>query len=315
MLIGSRWNPKGPSLNQLDEYVLSLSGIRVRLLCPESNNLVHRGGVGKLSLNIYDKSIYEEDKDESECPLELGLIGKNWVFRGLPVVDGKLGDLSMNISLSYLPLYKSLFRPRRLECAIERYIYMANVYATSGYCRVNYAKESVKGTDWARYTCYGEPDEKTCCYQALWQTPISDEHLLTLRFTQTLEVDNKALRAAYDKLIMTIMNSVHIELPSDIQQQKAAVKAAYPYESFPEYLPPYEFERYEPTARLDVIRQVSADFNHDSSIPDEIFDQKVEEIIAAQDKKAENTHQKVIDEHLRFEALEAEDYQQYLLTR
>ncbi len=315
-LIGTRRDPKGPNLTQLKKHQFVLSGIKINISSPLSNHPRHRGGEEASPINIYDRTSFGET-EEPEDPIELGLLGRKWVYKGLPIFDwNKLGDMSMNISVSRIPEFRSLFRPRRLECAIERYILLSRLFATSGYSRFNYNHQTINGIDWANYLCYPDEDEDKHEYnsfQTVWQTSITDEHLLTVRFTQSPCAKDSGLMRAYAKLMEVIMSSITIKLPQDIQALKTEVQEAYPYESFPTFMPPYIFERFEPRDKFEVIDEVAASYNFETSdIPRAVFTKQVEEIMTTESKKKEDIRQQVLKEHLRFEELEGEDYQRYL---
>jgi len=313
-LIGTRWNPKGPSTKHMKEHLFFLSGVEIQIKAPLSNNIVSPGRELDAPLNIYDRSTYVDKSEEKPgAVLEYYLLGRNWYFAGLPIIDGaNFGIISMGFTVSYMPEFASLFRPRRFECAIERYISSSScLYPTSGHSRVEYARQMINGVDWGNHVCHIEEDESSA-FQTVWHTPVSDDHLLTIEFTQSACAKGSGLMRAYAKLMKTIMDSVTIKLPQDIQSLKTEVQKAYPYESFPTFMPPYVFEQFEPRDESDVIRKVSFDNGHDFSIPDHIFDKEVEDIIAAENKKQVDVHQQVLKSHLRFEELEAEDHQCYL---
>ncbi len=312
-IFGTKKQPKGPNLRELEEYKIDLSGISIRLKMPYSNVRPYFEKQYRQSKNLYDKSIYHSSKHNDPLkPPELGLVVNGWRYKGFTLFDNELGRMLLDISVAHMPDFCSLFRQRRFECAIERYIYLTELYSAAGKSRINFESQNINNIDWAHYECHASEDA-SIGFQSVWQTPLTDEHLLTVFFSQSGEFAKTGLKIAFSDLMNMIMSSLSIEWPEDILRQKNDVKNSYPCESFPENLPLYKCEYYDPIDGLDLARKVSAKYNHEIT-PDmqESFDAEVSQLEELEKQKQQATHQKNLDHHMRFEELEAEDRKRYL---
>ncbi len=311
-LFGTRKKPKGPLLDKTCTLNVNMSGVSLSLAYPESNDWVYQK-IEDLtgSINLYDTSNFEKEDDEP-CSLSTCMLSRiYWVFQGLPFFSGDyIGRLGMAVSIFHMPTFTSLFKQRRFQCAMERYNYKTSVKNLSIESVSNYNQHTINGTDWANYESH---TEDSTVFQTVWQTPITDEHLLTIRFSQDGDFNKSGLKAAFSKVIDLVMNNVKLELPNDIKTRKEEIERKFPYESLPKSLPPYEFEYYYPTNVLDLVRKVSAKYNHEIT-PDMQgnFDAEVSRLEELEKQKQQATHQKNLDHHMRFEQLEAEDRKRYL---
>ena len=306
-LIGTRKNPKGPDLRNLETHLFNLSGTRVKFRAPAHyHDAIGATPPHKENVNLYEQDLFdrldEEDLAEPPSyPLEL----KYWRFKGVPILDGTgvLGDMRLHVSIQHLPEFISLFRPLHLECAVERCIYSSpNAYKNSGQCRLDWQVREINGSDWVGYRSHHLTTDEGCGYESVWHTPITDEHLLTVRFNQGIGKKRTRLAEVYEKIIDLVMGSVKIQLSSDAKAQQAYIKQLYPDERLSEYLPPYQFEEIELLEELDLINLISAENNHDLSIPDDIFDAQVQQKDQEQRRRAEETRSKILASHLRFKA-------------
>src|SRR5690606_14272307 len=138
------------------------------------------------------------------------------------------------------------------------------------------------------------------CYESVWHTPITDQHLLTVRYDQVISKKRTRLAETYQNIIKLVMNSFTIQLSQDAQAQQAAVKAQHPDERLSEFLPPYEFETVDLLERLELINLVSEENNHDMSISDDVFVAQVQQKDRDQKQQAKNVKEQILKSHLRF---------------
>lgn len=308
-LIGTRKFPKGPNLRHLERHDFNLSGTRLTFSAPEYyHDVIAESPSNGKTFNLYDERLFGrlEAQDADEPPV-LWLQFKRWRFKGIPLIDGTgvLGDMTLETTVSHMPEFESLFRPRHMEGAIERHIYSSpNSYKISGECRQRWTIKTINDMEWISYQSTGYAGFRNAeeCYETVWHTPITDQHLLTVRFDQVIRKKRTRLAEVYEKIIDLVMGSVKIQLSSDAKAQQAYIKQLYPDERLSEYLPPYQFEEIELLEELDLINLVSAENNHDLSIPDDIFDAQVQQKDQEQRRRAEETRSKILASHLRFKA-------------
>ena len=315
-LFGTSKNPKGPDLENLQSYKVNLSGVDLSLKLPKNNDNVFKGVEKQGPLNLYDSSIYHKHEDDPSNLAGCGLVDKNWLFHGLPIFSGDyIGRLCLTVSVCHMPSFQSLFRPHRFISAIQRFMYKTVLNSVQIKEVYNNTSKVVNGVKWFNQHSQTTLEGSTV-FRTVWQVAISDEHLLTILFDKEGEEKSEGLKAAFSKVIDLVMNSVKLKLPNDIKTRKEEIEKKFPYESLPKSLPPYEFEYYYPTNVLDLVRKVSAKYNHEIT-PDmqEKFDAEVSQLEELEKQKQQATHQKNLDHHMRFEELEAEDRKRYLAEK
>ncbi|WP_157209921.1 hypothetical protein [Marinimicrobium agarilyticum] len=306
-LIGTRKNPKGPSLSRPESHRLDLSGTKVQFEAPRHNDaLVPDQSDLAINLNIYDpKRFGQSEKSNSDEIPTRALAVKWWEYTGLPILDGTgyLGRIEFQVYLSHMPAFSSLFRPKSLECAVERYIYMSpSSTQYPGTNRLDWRVIDINGSRWVNYGMIGWTAMYNAeeVYTSFWQIPVTDEHLLTVEFVQVIALKRTNLKQAFQKVIDAVMNSFTIELSSDAAAQKAQVEKDHPGEVLSESLPPYEFDHVELKNVYELTNIVSQEFNHDPSIPFEKVDKVVQEKDKEQREQAEAVRKRVLGSHLRF---------------
>lgn len=306
-LIGTRRNPKGPSLAKLENHRLILSGTQVQFKAPTHNDpQVPDQGESDVNLNIYDVQRFGRlgDDNADEIPTR-ALAVKWWEYTGIPVFDGTgyLGRMEFQVNLSHMPAFSSLFRPITLECAIERYIYMSpSSTQYPGTNRLDWRVVEINGSQWVNYGMIGWTAMYNAeeVYTSFWQIPITDEHLLTVEFVQVIALKRTNLKQAFQKVIDAVMSSFHLELSEDASAQKAKVEKDYPGERLSESLLPYEFDHVEIKDVYELTHIASQEFNHDPSVPFEEIDRVVKEKDKEQREQSECVRQRVLQSHLRF---------------
>ncbi|WP_027330768.1 hypothetical protein [Marinimicrobium agarilyticum] len=256
--------------------------------------------------NIYDDALFSRFyEDNAAEPPRMELAVKWWEYTGLPILDGTgyLGQIRFRIFLNRMPEFSSLFRPKNLECAVERYIYTSpSSTRYPGTNRLDWRIADINGSRWVNYGMIGWTAMYSAeeVYTSFWQIPITDEHLLTVEFVQVIALKRTNLKQVFQKVIDAVMNSFTIELSSDAAAQKARVEKEYLGETLSKSLPPYEFDHLEALTGLEMVQKVSESLNHDLSIPKADFD----EIVAKEEKKQEEElkaiRERVLQSHLRF---------------
>src|SRR5690606_17670322 len=142
------------------------------------------------------------------------------------------------------------------------------------------------------------------CYESVWHMPISDQHLLTVRFDQVIRKKRTRLAEVYQTIIDKVMNSFEVKLSPDAQAQQRLAKETYPHEALSASLPPYEFEEIELLERLELINLVSEENDHDFSIPDDVFEAQVQQKNRNQLQLAKEIKERTLASHLRFKTTE-----------
>lgn len=308
--IGTRKFPKGPDLKRLEYHSVTVSGTQISFAAPmHRHDAIQASPLLSGSFNLYDTSLFGRYKKNNPVePASFGISLKDWRFSGIPMLDGTgvLGDMTFEVSIENMPEFASLFRSCHLECAVERYIYAAYTsYRIPGQCRMDWKVHTINNVVWVNYHSNGYPGFRNAeeCYESVWHTPITDQHLLTVRFDQVIRKKRTRLAEVYQNIINKVMSSFEIQLSSDAQSQLDAVKRNFPCETLSETLPPYEFEEIDILGRLDLINQVSAENNHDFSIPDDVFEEQVQKKDRDQKRKANDIKEKILASHLRFKEM------------
>ncbi len=297
--LASRKHPSGP--RHWEDHTLNLSGTNIRFMALAQNHeLIERDETTSDTLNIWGDQYFgrfnEENKHE---PVASGLVFRDWVFSGF--LGRVIGDMKLQISVSKMPEFASLFRPKHLECAIERYIF-ASSYSpqVSGKSRLNWTIRNNDNATWVNYGLIGNPGFHNAeeVVGSVWHTPITDEHLLSVYFKEIIRIKNSRLHETYQELIEKVMSSFAIKLSEDAQQQKDAVLSQYPDETLSEHLPPYEFEEFPELDEYELAKQVSARYNYEK--PYQELKPEIQEEEESQRRKVEEVRQRVLASHLRF---------------
>ena len=311
-LIGTRKYPKGPNLKRLEHHRVTASRTVIAFSAPaHRHDAIQAQPALSGSINLYDESRFGRyKKNDLAEPASMGLALKDWRFTGLPILDGTgvIGDMTFELSIENMPEFASLFHPRHLECAIERYIYKAyTAYRIPGECRQNWQLKTINGIEWAGYQSVGYAGFRSAeeCYESVWHTPITDQHLLTVRFDQVIRKKRTRLAEIYEIIIDQVMISFDIHLSPDAQSQQDYIRKNFPNEQLSENLPPYEFDEIELLERLELINRVSAENNHDLTIPDDVFEGMVQQKDSEQKRRAKETKKRVLESHLRFKSIES----------
>lgn len=310
-LIGTRKFPKGPDLKRSEQHSISVSGTRIAFSAPaHRHDAIQATPPLSGSFNLYDASHFGRfnKKDQVE-PASFTLELKDWRFNGIPLLDGTgvIGDMKFKVSIVSMPEFASLFHPRHLECAVERYIYTAyTAYRIPGECRQNWRVIKINGKEWVNYESMGYPGYRNAeeCYESVWHTPITDQHLLTVRFDQVIRKKRTRLAEVYQKIIEQVMNSFEIQLSLDAQAQQELIRTTHPEEQLSETLPPYVFEEYEVDNEYDLIDEIGA--QHNFELPHEEVKRLWEIEKKRQRQMQKETRVRVIESHLRFKLMEKE---------
>lgn len=109
--------------------------------------------------------------------------------------------------------------------------------------RQNWGVASLNGLDWVHYENYGSSSRGFNLTHVFWHLPLTDEHLLTLKFERHTHYPKKSnLESAFDKLIEQVIKTVRVGYSTDAQRQKAEVENQYPNEKISESLPELVWE-------------------------------------------------------------------------
>lgn len=310
--------PIGPNLHRLSERKINLSGTSISVKVPDNNYWPEPGGEPEVqSYNLYDMEFSRWKKLHKFEPERFFLLARAWQYKRM-FVGGITAQIELSVEVSRLPDFQSLFRPRRLECAVERCIYATPNFSTqkSGKNRLEW-RVTEGDNRWVRYGYIGGRALYNCKEHVgvVWQMPLTDEHLLSVVFRFIYYSDSHAARKRCTELMEFVMKSFRVELSADALRQKAAMEAAYPYEKLSASLPPYTFETAKVLNRYDLIGKVSEQIDHDTSYPDDKFEELVKAADFKQRKHSKDVRRRVLRSHLRFEELERQDYERYISSQ
>lgn len=307
--------PIGPNLHRLSERKINLSGTSISVKVPDNNYWPEpKSETEAQSYNLYDMEFYRWKKLYKFEPENRCMLARAWQYKRT-FARGSTAKVELSVEIARMPEFQSLFRPRRLECAIERMIYAKPHFSTqeSGKNRLNWQIVD-GGNRWIRYDYMGSGWEYNGAEHvgAVWHYPLTDEHLLSVVFRFIYRSKSELARKKCTELMELVMKSFRVELSADALRQKAAMEAAYPYEKLSASLPPYTFETAKVLNRYDLIGKISEQIDHDTSYPDDKFEELVKAADFKQRKHSKDVRRRVLRSHLRFEELERQDYERYI---
>lgn len=311
--------PIGPNLHRLSERKINLSGTSISIKVPDNNCWPEpKSEIEAQSYNLYDMEFFRWKKLHKFEPEKNCVLARAWQYTRLLFSDGLVAKVEFAVYVVRMSEFQSLFRPRRLECAIERLIYATPNFSTqeSGKNRLDWMLVD-DGSLWARhrYVEFENDHNGRGHVGEIRYLPITDEHLLVARFRFFYHSKSELARKKCTELMELVMKSFRVELSADALRQKAAMEAAYPYEKLSASLPPYTFETAKVLNRYDLIGKVSEQIDHDTSYPDDKFEELVKAADFKQRKHSKDVRRRVLRSHLRFEELERQDYERYISSQ
>lgn len=308
MLFGTPKNPKGPQ-GKWDDITTRLSGTVLYFSLPSTNlAVVHDQYDPESDINLYDNEPYwvHPDANDVSRPPRVIICRRNWEFNGLrwSRALGGYGSLDLDIRIELLPDFTSLFRPRRRECAIERYIYSSGSFLKQpNYNRLSYSLNKKGDQVWS---CYEVANRRYVC-----QLPITNTHMLTFEFLLDIYHPKTQVVKAMMALAHKIMGTVKVELSEDAKRMKHEAQTQYPWEKLQETLPPYDFEYKETIAREDFSRMLFDELGDIDVIPRDEFRDRVDKRVSDQKLEHATIRERVLASHMRFTELEAQDAKKY----
>lgn len=307
--------PIGPNLNRLSERKINLSGTSITLKVPDNNYWPEPGGEPETqSYNLYDMEFFRWEKEDLFEPESYCLLARAWQYKRI-LTRGYSTKVQVAVEVVRLPEFQSLFRPRRLECAVERIIYATPHFSTqkSGKNRLNWQIVD-RDSRWVRYEYIGSGGAYDGAEHVgvVWNLPLTDEHLLRVRFRFIYHSDSELARKKCTELMELVMKSFRVELSADALRQKAAMEAAYPYERINPHLPPYEYEIIEVLSEWEMADKVGAQLNYDFSNGYQKFADLSDKAEKEQALRVQEVRDRILKTHLRFEELERQDYERYI---
>ncbi len=250
-LIGTKEHPKGPDWKAAHVHGFNLSGTRLSFTAPMHTDVSVSPDVFPSVFNLYDQSHYKGDPEVPGDFPRFTFFRQGWSFYGLPVVHGRLGDLSLALSVVLNTERESLFNNRAFEKAM---IDRLNVDRGPGSgiapderrfrCPLNWGSAEVNG---ATYVHYDVLDLLAASrIHTEWLTPLTDDRFLVFTYTRhAFRQDARCCQEAFLFLINKIMSSVRIELSPEAQQQKADAERRWPEAKHSEHMPELEWPEYE----------------------------------------------------------------------
>jgi len=245
----------GPNYSTPEYYFASLSGTQFSYSTPKYNHprIPYRAR-DKRMINLYDsESFVQSPPSDNEKELySTVLTVLSWVFwqRQYFILSHEAAICDFEARVFHLPEFNSLFNKEIFECATERLIFgYGGSFSSTKQCRLNWRIEKFNKTEWVvfenngRYSSDGLHDPYKSTIQTFYLTPISNEHMLSVCFTQVKQREVKELDNAFSKLRKFIMSSSELKLSEDAIRQKTEIESQFPQQSYSQTLPPYEFEK------------------------------------------------------------------------
>lgn len=242
-----------PNYKQTKRFEANLSGTAFSISIPPQNRYsTPQDSPGPLTLNLYDGSIYHQSSssDETEV-LSHALRYIDWLFlnRRFFFFVSDIAQAHLAVKIFKFDEFSSLFNTAHFESAVERLLFAhGDAYASSGLCRLNWRVENYNNTEWVvfendgRYGSCGIYNPCKSILQSFYLTPISDEHLLAVFFTQVERLNSPGLATTFADLRERVMSTAQLSLSQESTRQKHAVQAQCPEQRYSQHLPPYEFD-------------------------------------------------------------------------
>ena len=177
-------------------------------------------------INLYEKNDFVQSPS-SNNPRELYssvIIWLIWTFwhRRFVFFLNEFAECNFDTRVFHLPEFRSLFDKKVFEHAAERFIFgYGNSFSSTGLCRLNWRLEQHNGVEWiafendGRYSSKGLFNPCKSVIQTFYLTPISEDHLLCVCFTQVTRSGVKGLTDAFKKLRHTVMESTELSLSEE----------------------------------------------------------------------------------------------------
>jgi hypothetical protein len=302
-----------PNYSSLKRFEANLSGTVFSISAPEHNHprIPANTNFG-FTENLYNECIYEQfpSADEREV-FSYNVDHINWTFwrRRLLVLIDSIADVRFISSVFKFEQFSSLFDRRHLEHAVERLLFAhGGAYASSGLCRLNWRVQGYNGTQWVafendgRYSSGGLHNPCRSVIQSFYLTPISDEHLLGVFFTQVERQNAPDMAARFEELRERVMATSHLQLSEESTRQKQVVEKQQLDQMYPQNLPPYEFDLMPYPQESEVIENLVEEKGSDfiNSLPVSKANRMIDERMQLEVSKYKTQVEAIMTSHLRF---------------
>lgn len=303
----------GPYFRKLEKFNMNLSGTAFSFGSPPHNHpRIPLSVCEDTSLNIYDLNKFgNHPNSRNYGPPCYAIIGKVWSFfdRKFIVYLKDVAESNFDVDIFSMSEFSSLFKKENFENALNRMIFShGNAYASSGLCRLNWRIETYNGIEWVvfendgRFASGGMYNPCKSVIQTFYTTPISDEHMLCMYFTQVTRKEVNGLTDAFKKLRDTVMQSTEITLSEESTKQKMEVEKAFPNQQYSESLPPYEYELMPFPDEQDIMRAYVQEHGADfvNSMPYKKYSRTIDKLFKLEKEKYYAQVDQILESHLRF---------------
>lgn len=302
-----------PSYQSLKQFDANLSGTKFSICAPEHiHSRIPENKQSSLRKNLYDEHNFGQYTSEDDREVfSFSLKHIDWTFyrrRYLLLVDS-VGHVTFTAKVVKLEQFASLFNKCHFESAVERLLFArGGAYASSGMCRLNWRIKNYNDTQWVvfendgRFASAGLHNPCKSVIQTFFLTPITDEHLLAVFFTQVELPNAPDLSSEFEMLRERVMETAELTLSEDSTRQLQAIQKANPDQQYSQHLPPYEFNLMPYPEEPKVIEHLVAEKGSDyiNSLPVPQANKMIDECVKKEVEKYKAQVDSIMASHLRF---------------
>jgi hypothetical protein len=305
---------RGPRTDKLCQRQIFLSGSKVVFEVPPNNHPRHPFRPLPSSFNIYDPDEYWADGSTVAPLYSIALYKDDWCFKGWPILEGEVGWVEMGVFLLHTKEFGSVFDPLRMQKAIERFIYMDDGPGAGRFhtvARCDWSVRGINGTEWVHY------DNQIHDHQrALWHTPLSDEHILTVSMKYYTYRESEKLGRELARFGQEVVDTFVVDLSDDARESKDGAARRHPERKFPSSLGQLRWQEKpvedEFTILTRLLKERRPDNQYyekpDGSIDHErenqeyrLLEKEIREIVKEQEKTLQKTMERTLANHLEFD--------------
>ncbi len=303
----------GPDFSNLVPYRANLSGTRFSFKTPKHNHpRIPENPNDEITDNIYNEKRFSQFPSSDERELFCrGMEHINWVYwsRRFLLLTKEVGTVNLVSKVIHLKEFSSLFQKSNFEYAVERLLFShGDSFASTGLCRLNWRIKNYNGTSWVAFENDGLTSSRglyspcKSVLQSFYLTPISDEHMLAVFFTQVEYLNAPDISSEFEKLREKVMSTAELTLSEESIKQQQEVESQCPDQKYSKNLPPYEFDLLPLPTRDDAHDQIMEAKGVDAvnSMSESAYSKAIDEIEAENKRKYYEQVNQILASHLRF---------------
>ncbi|WYH47122.1 hypothetical protein WKI13_09235 [Teredinibacter turnerae] len=237
-------SPRLPKIEKSEARKLRLSGTSMQFAVPPFYIEWGRQRDWPDTFDIYDSNAFCKTEEQTAF---LKCFESKWDLKGLPVWKTELGWIEFSITVFKLSETGSAFNLRKFESdLLDQYV---RLYGPMGRFNkhsfetfLNWSPQLINGSLWVSYHGRKHSVSDTS-YQLVWETPITDEHMISVTFSYQNYKEKKTVHYAVEQFAQKIMTATHLDLSPSAQEQKSAAEKQWPNQKYSEHMEPLRWIR------------------------------------------------------------------------